>query len=297
LIRQPVVCDAPEPPFLLDLSRTLNGTCRAQTTNHESTTIKAMGLCAGASFLSVLPPRLAGAQSATCPNISLNVNLTVPLYFPGGDTAANLYPYRPQNLDLTAIDYKDCIDDIHLEFTVLIGGLPCTDEIWVWAGTTDCTQTTARERNSGSGQCWPVAPIGAFSMAETSTANIRAQDIVAHISDSSSASTTYSPAGKTACQWQSSPGIVPLSIYFMAVEADGVTVDRSASYALDAELVATDGGSGTTAPADAGPVDASADAGTSDPSATGTPLEEGSIGCMMVVPGQGMQPPADAARR
>jgi hypothetical protein len=198
-------------------------------------------LSASIVALSLLLSGSASAQTTTgggnCPNIRLNVNPTVPRYRQGGDTPANAYPYRPQNLDPTAINYQDCIDDINLEFTLLIGGLPCTDTIWVWAGTTDCTQTSARQRNSGSTQCWPVAQIGAFTMAATSTANILARDIVAHLSDSSTSSTNYTIAPASACQSQDAPGSVGLTIYFMAMEPDGETVDGSTSYALDGDLV------------------------------------------------------------
>jgi hypothetical protein len=196
-----------------------------------------LGACIVA--LGAFLPRPAAAQTTTanCPNITLSVNPTVPRFTSPSDTPATAYPYRPQNLDPTGINYQDCIDDIYLEFTLLIGTVACTDTIWVWAGTTDCTQTSARERNSGSFQCWPVAPIGAFMMAATSTGNIRARDIVAHLSDSASSSTLYTPAPKTACESQDAPGSVGLTIYFMAMEPDGATVDGSASYALDADLV------------------------------------------------------------
>jgi hypothetical protein len=181
-----------------------------------------------------------------CPNVSITVGASVPRYLPGGDSNANLFPLRPENLNPTALDYSDCISNINLQFTLLMGGLPCTDTIQVWAGPsdTDCTQSTARMSSDGDTQCWPVTPIGFFEMAQTSTANIRAQDIVAHVGDSS-ISSTYTAATSAACEplARGSCELIPLGLYFMAVEADGVTVDNSAMYSLDAEPSLPDGGS------------------------------------------------------
>jgi hypothetical protein len=194
--------------------------------------------------LVALLPRSAHAQTdggGNCPGISITVSPTVPRYYPGGDTRANEYPYRPQALNPNDINYQDCISDINLEFTITIEGLSgCTDTIQVWAGPTDCTMTQARERNSGEAQCWPVAQIGAFATEQTSTANIRAQDIVAHLSDSSTAPLpiSYTPAGPSACESQDAPGSVGLTIDFMAMEPDDVTVDgTSGVYTLNGDLV------------------------------------------------------------
>jgi len=195
----------------------------------------ALVLGAFAAFLATFTPRATFAQ--TCPNVSISVNSVVNRYHGGSDTAADLYPLRPQNLNPTWINYKDCKDDIRLQFTILVAGLPCSDTIQVWAGTTDCTQISARQPNSGATHCWPVVPTGAFNMSQTSTGDIRAQDIVAFITNPEPP-TIYSPSGVQACQSQASPGGIGLTLYFMAVEADGQTVDgTSASYPLGADLV------------------------------------------------------------
>jgi len=180
-----------------------------------------VGACV--AFLAVLAPDLAWAQQ--CPSVSINVNPLVPRYSgPPGDTNAELYPLRPQNLYPTWINYKDCKDDIRLQFTMLVSGLPCTDSIQVWAGTVDCTQVAARQANSGATHCWPVTPPGAFQMQTSSTGDIRAQDIVHYITNPEPP-TTYVPGDVTSCESQASPGGVSLGLYFMAIEADGQTVD------------------------------------------------------------------------
>jgi hypothetical protein len=173
-------------------------------------------------------------QPSGCANVSLSVNPTVPRFLPGGDTAANAFPSRAENLDPTAIDYDDCISNINLEFAVIVSGLPCTDTLQVWAGATDCTQTSARQANSGASHCWPV--VQTTALEQSFRVNIRAQDLVAFISNPE-LPTTYTPKGVTACQSQSAPGVEALGVYFMAMEADGLTVDgTSALYSLNVDL-------------------------------------------------------------
>ncbi len=192
-----------------------------------------LGACV--ALLAVIVPELAWAQ--TCPGININVNSVVPRYDGTTDTMNNLFPVRPQNLNPTWINYNDCKNDIRLQFTILVSGLPCSDTIQVWAGTVDCTQVSARQANSGATHCWPVTGIGAFAMSATSTADIRAQDIVAYITNPEPP-TTFAYSGIHGCQSQASPGGVALSLYFMAIEADGQTVDgTSGVYAFGADLV------------------------------------------------------------
>jgi hypothetical protein len=193
-------------------------------------------------------------SGGTCPDISITVSPNVPRFLPGGDTAANAYPSRPQNLDPSAIDYKDCTSNINLEFTLDISGLPCTDTIQAWVGTTDCTQITARQAKSGGSQCWQVTK--AIELQSSTVVNLRAQDLVAFIG----AGTTYMRQGVAACQslLRTTPhcdgsAVPSLSLYFMAIEADGVTLDGTpAAYSFDTLLGSPDGGL-CEFPADAGP--------------------------------------------
>jgi hypothetical protein len=74
-------------------------------------------------------------------------------------------------------------------------------------------------------------------MSSESTGTIRAQDVVDFVS-SASPPTTYTRATKAVCQSQCAPGGEALGLYFMAVEADGITVDgTSAEYQFGANLV------------------------------------------------------------
>jgi hypothetical protein len=226
----------------------------------------------------------------SCPSVSINVNTIVNRYVgPPGDTNAELYPLRPQNLEPSWIDSQDCKDDIRLQFTILVSGLPCTDTIQVWAGTTDCTQVSARQANSGAPRCWLVTPPGEFQMSVSTTADIRAQDIVAFI-QSAEPPTIYSPSGANACQHLvNEAGRArcgePLRLYFMAIESDGETVDgTSGEYGYDfgAEFVRSDGGSCRSSPADAGAVDAGSDSARSGGGSFEGPL----IGACGMAPGR-----------
>jgi hypothetical protein len=180
----------------------------------------------------------------TCPSISINVNPTVPR-FPDtnpNDNPKNTFPSRTQ-LDPGGIDYYDCSSNIHLQFSGSVGGLPCTDTMQIWAGTADCTQTSARQANSGAVQCWPVTQ--SVGLQSAFSLNIRAQDLVAFIENAKPPS-TYAPQSAAACQPLDDPsncGAVSLGLYFMAIEADGLTVDGTpAQYSIDAIFGSPDGG-------------------------------------------------------
>jgi hypothetical protein len=212
----------------------------------------AWGVGAIVFVLGVVFPRSAHAQttptgstttnSPQCPDISLSLGeMIVPRFYPDGKTP---YPFiRAQNLDPNAINYQDCAADILLKFTLLVtSSLACTDTIQVWAGETDCTRSTARMSSDGDAQCWPVTPIDWFKMSQSSTNFIRARDIVSHISNPEVTTDTYTEQSPdlgdlTACESQNAPGTAGLNIVFMAMEADGETVDGSVSYALDGDLV------------------------------------------------------------
>jgi hypothetical protein len=185
--------------------------------------------------LAVMTPLTASAQ--TCPNISISIPTGIAnRYYPGSDVAKNLYPTRDANLQPTWINYSDCAADIHLQFTLAVSGLPCSDTIQAWVGPTDCTQLTARQTTSGSPRCWPVSPPQA--VAQSFSVDVRAEDIVAFIS-SEEPPVLYSPQNNAmACQSQAAPGGTALSLYFMAVEANGQAVDgTSAEYDFGADLV------------------------------------------------------------
>src|SRR5271156_445190 len=102
-------------------------------------TVRRSTLCAFATAGSLLAPVAPHvAQAGTCPKVDVNLSSNVPRYAGSSDTAANLYPSRGECFQPEWIDTQDCKNDIRLQFTLSITGLPCADSIQVWAGTTDC---------------------------------------------------------------------------------------------------------------------------------------------------------------
>jgi hypothetical protein len=231
----------------------------------------------GAACVAVFVARPAGATG--CPDINIQLSPVVDRYTGTGDTSANRDPLRGPNLEPAWIDAQDCQKDVRLRFTLNMTGLPCKDTIQVWAGTTDCTQVSARQAGSTATRCWPVTPDGAFEVSSTSTADIRAEDIVAFMG-STDPPTKYAPRGANAC------AAIPtaecgqgLTLYFMAMGADGLTVDgTSAAYAFGVEQTPPPTGTCGVGPIDG---DAGANASGSAPGCS-TARDESGDGMALV---------------
>jgi hypothetical protein len=168
--------------------------------------------------------------------LGLVINPTVPRFGADGTTP---YPYRPANEAPDGIDTQDCEDNISLQFELTICGLPTTDTFQVWAGPTDCTQQSARVSGTSGPFCWRVAPN--LAQAQTSAATVHVRDITQFVDDTSSDVLAYNPSPSV------TPGVgacdpfhrlatcgVGLTLFFMAIEGDDITIDATASYPLTA---------------------------------------------------------------
>jgi hypothetical protein len=177
-----------------------------------------------------------GATQPSGCTLGINVTGVVYRFYPDGTA----YPFRPANLNPNDIDQQDCDDDIYLEFTLLETCLPTTDTIQVWAGTTDCSQATAREGATGGPYCWQVASNGQFQNSQTVTGKIYARNIVQYLDDTSV--TDFAPPttipGSSVCQRLGNYDAceAPLSLYFLFVENDGITVDSATVYGQDVDV-------------------------------------------------------------
>ncbi len=186
----------------------------------------------------VLAPRAALAQdggSAGTNGLSIQQTGTVYRFGPDGKTP---YNFRAANLNPSDINFQDCQDDIILQFTLIEGGLPTTDTIQVWAGSTDCSQNTARQTGSGP-YCWQVAPDGEFADVQTVTGNIYARNITRYMDDTTTphfAPVTGVP-GPEACHTQTTSGAVQLSLYFIFLNNDGITADAYFNYGQNVDMV------------------------------------------------------------
>jgi hypothetical protein len=160
---------------------------------------------------------------------------TVYRFYPNGTTP---YNFRAANLNPSDINFQDCQDDIILQFTLTEGGLPTTDTIQVWAGSTDCSQNTARQTGTGP-YCWQVAPDGEFGDSQTVTGNIYARNVTRYMDDTTTphfAPVTGVP-GPEACHTQTTSGAVQLSIYFIFINNDGITADAYFNYGQNVDMV------------------------------------------------------------
>jgi len=183
-------------------------------------------------------PRTALAQlgdGGSSSGVGISVSGTVYRFTPNGQA----YNFRAANLNPNDISFQDCEDNIYLEFTLIESGLPTTDTIEVWAGTTDCSQSTARESATGGPYCWQVAPYGAFANSNTVSGKIYARNITQYIDDTTT--THFTPPtqvpGPAACRTQTTSGSVGISLYFLFVMNDGITADSSTVYGQNVDMV------------------------------------------------------------
>jgi hypothetical protein len=163
-------------------------------------------------------------------------------YYPNSDT--NAYPFRPANLNPNDVNFQDCEDNIHLVFNLLEKGGGSTDApdiLQVWAGTTDCSQTTAR-MGSESPLCWQVAPAQQF--IENGSFDIYARSLTRYIGSTlDSVPNDGNPvvgAGQpeSSCRTQTSSGQVALNLYFMFLSnTRDATPDAYFVYPINAALL------------------------------------------------------------
>jgi hypothetical protein len=168
----------------------------------------------------------------------ITINPVVNRYWPGGQDTP--YPLRPANEEPSWLDGQDCQDDIVLQFNLSIACLPTTDTIEVWAGTTDCSQPSARKLGGGP-YCWQVARPGTFGNSSEEYGNISARNIVRFFGASTSGAeldAVSGDPGPSVCQPLgpvTSPCDLPLTVYFMYMPSgveSGRTPDSYVTYDL-----------------------------------------------------------------
>lgn len=211
---------------------------------------RARRLLGGAAFAALLVgvPRTASAQfgfggdAGSTNNSGLGIQVSGVVYrFTPNDQP---YNFRPANLNPNDINYQDCADNIYLEFTLVETGLPTTDTIQVWAGTTDCSQTAARMGATGGPYCWQVASPGQFAPSQTATGKIYVRNITQYIDITATPhfAAPLTVPGPEACRTQTTSGAVGVSLYFLWIANDGFTASSSTVYGQNVDMV------GPTAP-------------------------------------------------
>ncbi len=159
-----------------------------------------------------LAPRLASAQMVVPPE--------VPQYFPDRyENGVKLTTLRPNALNPNGINYADCVADLTLEFNLTLSGFTGKNaslEIWATANG-DCTALSTRQ---GTPQCWKL-PGGLVQPADgAQTFQVRAQDLVGPQGNPPNPPAVVSE-GASACTAQSGFSAVPITLWFLPVDASG----------------------------------------------------------------------------
>jgi hypothetical protein len=205
----------------------------------------------------VCAPREARAQEAGAENINAaTANPERYLYQSGvckncvaTDVTENP---RAQNLNPEGVNFADCTDNLRMDFSLTLSGFTAEDDVHVeaWAGTIDCTQPTNRVLNAGVAHpCWQVgAPSSAMTVTASMTITwpVYARDVLRYENPPAdpTALQSYDPTynyganGSQACIAQTSDAAVPLSIFFIAVDSNGITQGTAYQYAFTADTVA-----------------------------------------------------------
>ena len=159
---------------------------------------------------------------------------------------------RPQNLNPLGINFTDCEQNLRMDFTLVVSGFSPGDDadLQAWAGSVDCTQDTNRSTTGGGlHPCWQVSqftPPIAVQGPQTLTVSVYARDLLRYSGVSAPATPTqsYDPGfnasaeGESACHVQVTDAVVPLTIYFIPVNATSLTLGSAFSYSLRTDLVA-----------------------------------------------------------
>lgn len=173
----------------------------------------------------VAVPRAARAQTPPTSGAGITVNNVVSRSTPSGSP-----PTHPQSVPTTGVTKADCQADVTLTFSLLLTGISASNHLEVWAGSGDCSATTARVGTTAT--CWPVIA-GGITPSGSLQVPVRVQDMASQMS-SPTKNLTYARAGADACNTQSSPGAVNLTISFMWIDGTnnfqgggtkGVTID------------------------------------------------------------------------
>jgi hypothetical protein len=197
-------------------------------------------------------PSSADSGFESCPaptdsRPSICINPTVYRFYPDGTSP---YMFRAANEDPNTIDLQDCDDNIALQFNLTISGLPTTDTIEVWAGTTDCSQPSAREAGAGP-YCWQVAPPGTFANSQQEYGLIYARNITRFIgvsNPSDELDAVSGVPGSSACADVgplTSECVTPIDLYFLYMPpgvGSGGTPDAYTVYPQAVSSLPSDGG-------------------------------------------------------
>jgi hypothetical protein len=175
-------------------------------------------ICFGAVLCAVLlAAPLAWAQKVQITGYSRSDNSCG---LPSGDAG-------PLQFDpCSGLNYAACASDTTFTFTLSVSDPNMgSDHLAVLAGPSGVACLPAPGTDAGTGGtpagCWPVVE-GSPSLSSTMTVTVRAQDVAAYLGNASPPATyTKQTDPAVACESQTCPGVVNISIYFIIEASNG----------------------------------------------------------------------------
>jgi len=165
------------------------------------------------------------------------------------DTKGTALAPRIINGVTQAISHQDCLDDISIEFPLVLGGLPTSNALQAWAGTS-CTDPTAR--TGANPTCWPVYPSSIDATAQAVNPRIRVQDVVGQITAQPKV-LVYTPATSSVCDTQAlSSGQTTVNIFFIWVDGQSNAISSATPYPVAVKLLGPPAPTAVTASAGGG---------------------------------------------
>jgi hypothetical protein len=128
---------------------------------------------------------------------------------------------HPSGIGINNVNFADCNGDQHIKFVIAYSGTFTTYQLEVWAGSQDCTATTAR--SGASPTCWPVYP-AVLHPQQATPISIAVRDIISQITASQKTVIYNGEAAQGVCNSaQTSTTGQTVSLYFFLT--DGAETD------------------------------------------------------------------------
>ncbi len=146
---------------------------------------------------------------------------------------------RPINLNPTGVNYADCLQDMQLQFPLVLSGF-VGQSLQIWASATgSCQMDFNRGKMGTPPTCWQLNG-GAVAINQPTTystsVNVRVQDLVG---PQQVVPTTGTPVnwGVSACQNQPSFAAVPITLSFVPVNSAGIASGMGVDVTVNTDLV------------------------------------------------------------
>ena len=150
------------------------------------------------------------------------------------DTKGTALAPRIINGITQAVSRQDCLDDISIEFPLILGGLPTSNALQAWAGAS-CTDATAR--TGANPTCWPIYPSSIAATTQAVNPRIRVRDLVGQIVTQPK-NLTYAPADQTVCTTQAlTSGQTTVNVFFIWVDGQSTAISSATAYPVAVKLL------------------------------------------------------------